>query len=96
MLSALCLKCVIVMGLGPPPLLLLLTLAVIVLLIVLLIVLWTISSYFFLNGKVVFIMCNPFCLCEKDCPNCDVDCEYFDYHSAILDEQLSNFYDDVL
>ena len=54
------------------------------------------SPYLILNGKVVFIMCNPFCLCEKDCPNCDVDCEYFDYHSAILDEQLSNFYDDVL
>ena len=49
-----------------------------------------------LNGKVVFIMCNQFCILEKDCPNCDSDCEFFDYHLAILDEQLSNFYDSVL
>ena len=44
-----------------------------------------------LNGKVVFIMCNQFCILENDCPNCDSDCEFFDYHLAILDEQLSNF-----
>ena len=43
MLSALCLKCVIVMGLGPLPL----TLVLIVPLIVLLVVLWTTSSSFF-------------------------------------------------
>lgn len=44
----------------------------------------------------MFIMCNQFCILEKDCPNCDSDCEFFDYHLAILDEQLSNFYDSVL
>ena len=93
--SVLCLKCVIVLALGLL-ILLLLTLAVTVPMTVLLIVLWTVSFSFFLNGKVVFIMCNPFCLIEKDCIDCDYDCELFDYHSAVLDEMFCDFYDSVI
>ena len=41
-------------------------------------------------------MCNPFCLIEKDCIDCDYDCEFFDYHSAVLDEMFCDFYDSVI
>lgn len=87
MLSALCLKCVIVMGLGPLPL----TLVLIVPLIVLLVVLWTTSSSFFYGWLIFMNFINSESVKTHICPFCgrEIDTSAFKDELSIKEFQIS-------